>query len=286
MFLTLFNNNSTILVTLIKLFFQYGVMYMNDKFDRNTKESHDILNKAIIFAVKRHAGQTRKGTTIPYITHPLETLATLNTMRADMYLLAAGVLHDVLEDTDTTEEELKDLFGEEIAELVKEHTEDKSKSWLDRKKSSIKKLQEATKREKMLVMADKSSNLRNLLVDYTIKGSDLWRRFNAPKEKQAWYYSSIIDALADMQVFDDTADIYWDMVGLYKDVFVTYVYDQSEKIIYQLDTNGENYYLKKGDTKWYPFENEKISSQALVIPRSDAERLEDNWYVKYGKRES
>ena len=135
-------------------------------------------------------------------------------------------------------------------------------------------------------MADKTSNLRNLLVDYTIKGSELWRRFNAPKEKQAWYYSNVIDALADMQVFDDTADVYWDMVGLYKDVFVTYVYDQTEKIIYQLDTNGENYYLKKGDTKWYPFENEKISSQALVIPRSDAERLEDNWYVKYGKRES
>lgn len=258
---------------------------MNDKFDRNTKESHDILNKAIIFAVKRHAGQTRKGTTIPYITHPLETLAILNTMRADMYLLSAGVLHDVLEDTDTTEEELKDLFGDEIAELVKEHTEDKSKSWLERKKTSIKKLQEATKREKMLVMADKTSNLRNLLVDYTIKGAELWKRFNAPKEKQAWYYSNIIDALADMQVFDDTADIYWDMVGLYKDVFVTYVYDQTEKIIYQLDTNGENYYLKKGDTKWYPFENERISSQALVIPRSDAERLEDNWYVKYGKKE-
>ena len=62
---------------------------MIDKFDRNAKESHSLLNKAIIFAVKRHTGQTRKGTNIPYITHPLETLAILNSMRADMYLLSA-----------------------------------------------------------------------------------------------------------------------------------------------------------------------------------------------------
>lgn len=258
---------------------------MIDKFDRNAKESHSLLNKAIIFAVKRHTGQTRKGTNIPYITHPLETLAILNSMRADMYLLSAGVLHDVLEDTDTTKEELIDLFGEEIAELVNEHTEDKNKSWDERKKHGIKELEEATKRMKMLVMADKVSNLRNLLIDYTTCGADIWKRFNAPKEKQAWYYSKIIDALADMQVFDDTADIYWEMVGLYKDIFVTYVYDQQEKIIYQLDTNGENYYLQKGDTQWYPFEDERISKQALVIPRSDAERLEDNWYVKYGKKD-
>ena len=56
------------------------------------------------------------------------------------------------------------------------------------------------------------------------------------------------------------------------------------KIIYQLDTSGENYYLEKGDTTWHPFDG-KIASHSLVIPRSEAERLEDNWYLKYGKKE-
>ena len=60
------------------------------------------------------------------------------------------------------------------------------------------------------------------------------------------------------------------MVDLYKDIFVTLVYDQEEKIIYQLDTCGENYYLQKGDTTWHPFDG-RIASHSLVIPRSEAE---------------
>ena len=250
----------------------------------SNKNSSYLLDTAITFAVQRHAGQTRKGSDIPYITHPLETLTIMNAMRADTNLLIAGVLHDLIEDTNTTKDELLKLFNEDVVELVMSHTEDKSKSWDERKISAIRELQEGSKRLKMLVMADKISNLKNIYLDYISLGDKLWKRFNAPKTRQAWYYSKIIDALADMQVFDDTASSYWELVDLYKDVFVTFVYDRSEKIIYQLDTNSENYYLKKGDTEWHPFEG-KISSQALVIPRSEAERLEDNWYVKYGKRD-
>jgi len=244
----------------------------------------ELLNRAIKFAVDKHAGQVRKGTNIPYITHPLETMTILNAMRADTNLLIAGLLHDTLEDTDTSPNEILKNFNKDVVELVAEHTEDKTKSWDQRKKYEIKELEQASKRVKMLVMADKVSNLRNMFLDYCELGDEFWSRFNAPKTKQAWYYSKLIDALVDLQVFDDTAKTYWEMVDLYKDIFVTFIYDQEEKIIYQLDTCGENYYLQKGDTQWHPFDG-KIAPHSLVIPRSEAERLEDNWYLKYGKRE-
>ena len=248
------------------------------------KDTNALLDKAINFAVAKHAGQTRKGTTIPYITHPLETMTILNSMRADTNLLIAGLLHDTLEDTNTTADEITKNFNKDVTELVTSHTEDKTKPWKERKSIEIKELEQASKRVKMLVMADKVSNLRNIYLDYIQLGDELWNRFNAPKTKQAWYYSKIIDALVDMQVFEDTAKTYWEMVDLYKDIFVTFIYDQVDKIIYQLDTSGENYYLQKGDTTWHPFDG-KIASHSLVIPRGEAERLEDNWYLKYGKKE-
>lgn len=75
---------------------------------------------------------------------------------------------------------------------------------------------------KMLVMVDKVSNLRSIAADYRALGDELWKRFNAPVEKQAWYYSGVQDPLWDMQLDPDAAPVYWEMVGLYKDVFVKF----------------------------------------------------------------
>ena len=86
------------------------------------------LNRAIIFATERHAGQVRKGTDTPYIVHPLETMLILSNMQADLNVQSAGLLHDTVEDTDTTLEEIAALFGDDVASLVGHHSEDKSKS--------------------------------------------------------------------------------------------------------------------------------------------------------------
>ncbi|MBR2627062.1 MAG: bifunctional (p)ppGpp synthetase/guanosine-3',5'-bis(diphosphate) 3'-pyrophosphohydrolase, partial [Peptococcaceae bacterium] len=150
------------------------------------------LNQAIIFATERHAGQLRKGTALPYILHPLETLQILSEMQADMDLQIAGVLHDVLEDTNTTLEELITLFGEDVASLVNHHSEDKSRSWAERKTTAVLAAKQADERIKMLILADKLSNLRAISRDYAALGDTLWERFNAPKEKQAWYYNGIL----------------------------------------------------------------------------------------------
>ncbi|MBO5221836.1 MAG: bifunctional (p)ppGpp synthetase/guanosine-3',5'-bis(diphosphate) 3'-pyrophosphohydrolase [Clostridia bacterium] len=75
----------------------------------------EILNKAIVFATNVHSGQFRKSTDIPYILHPLEEAAIVGTMTTDDEILAAAVLHDVVEDTDTTVERVRELFGDRTA---------------------------------------------------------------------------------------------------------------------------------------------------------------------------
>ncbi|MBO5372111.1 MAG: bifunctional (p)ppGpp synthetase/guanosine-3',5'-bis(diphosphate) 3'-pyrophosphohydrolase [Lachnospiraceae bacterium] len=178
------------------------------------------LEEAIIFAAERHMGQVRKCTPTPYILHPLETMQILFEMHADMSLLIAGVLHDTVEDTNTSMEEIRNIFGEDVESLVKSHTEDKSKTWQERKSRTIAELKTASTRQKMLVMADKVSNLRSMYADYSKKGDELWAYFSAPKEKQEWYYSGVIDSLAEMQIYTNTEKIYNEMVKLYKKIFV------------------------------------------------------------------
>ena len=123
------------------------------------------LNQAILFATERHAGQLRKGTTLHYILHPLETLQILTEMQADIDLQIAGVLHDTIEDTETTAEELTALFGDDVSMLVNHHSEDKSKSWAERKTTAIIAAKQADERIKMLILADKLSNLRAIARD-------------------------------------------------------------------------------------------------------------------------
>lgn len=250
------------------------------KYSRKAEEKAIVDNKrleeAIQFAVRNHAGQFRKGTLLPYIVHPLETLQILYSMRADTNLLIAGVLHDAIEDTPATETEIRALFGDDVADLVTAHSEDKSKSWIERKSHAIKELEKSGKRLKMLVMADKVSNLRSMMADYKRIGNALWERFNAPCDKQAWYYSGIQDALSNMQKFPDCADVYWEMVGLYKDLFVTFCMDQKANTLYQISVDGTGYFLEKGNPDWKPLKKE-IPITAERLERLQAERIEDDW---------
>ncbi len=235
------------------------------------------LNQAILFATERHAGQLRKGTTLPYILHPLETLQILTEMQADIDLQIAGVLHDVLEDTDTTQEELTALFGSDAAKLVSHHSEDKSRSWAERKTTAILAAKQADERVKMLILADKLSNLRAIARDYIAIGDGLWERFNAPKEKQAWYYNGILDALSDLQQYTETAAAYRELTEHYKDVFVIYRITPDYEKLYQANTFGEAYCLTKGSPQWIPV-NYRFRNNDIPLTRKEAETLEDKWY--------
>ena len=166
-----------------------------------------LLDTAIIFATKAHSGTTRKGTNVPYIVHPIEAAAIVSAMTDDEEVIAAAVLHDVLEDTETTEDDLLARFGRRITELVIGETEDKRRNfpaaltWKVRKEETIAFLKTKADRDaKMLALADKLSNLRAIHRDVCVIGDAVWERFNVKdKNMHAWMYRSIAEALQDLK---------------------------------------------------------------------------------------
>ena len=240
------------------------------------RENDGMLEQAVQFAMDAHKGAVRKGSGRPYILHSLETLTILASMDADVHLMAAGVLHDTVEDTRATALDLYDRFGVDVATLVGSNTEDKGRIWYMRKLTTVTRLPDAGRREKMLAMADAVANLREMAVDAERIGEAFWQRFNAPKEWQSWYYSKLADALEEMQQYSETADVYWEMTGLYKDLFVRYFVDDSKDALYQVNADGEGYVMKKDKLQWKPLKN-KVPKKARQIHRREAERIEDNW---------
>ena len=249
----------------------------NSKIDDNTR-----LEMAIHYATDCHKGQTRKGTGTPFIIHPLEVMQILHGMNADTNLLVAGLLHDVVEDTDTTIEEIRSTFGDDVADLVGGHTEDKSKTWEERKETEMKETLVASLRLKMLVLADKLANMRSIQKDYLELGDALWERFNAGLRQQAWYYGEMTEVLADMQDYPKTEQYYWEFVGLYKDVFVVYFYDEKDTTLYQCNAMGEAYCLIKGSPEWIIMAD-VIPEDILVVDRKFAENTEEIWNQEFWK---
>lgn len=164
-----------------------------------------MITKAIQFATVCHANQTRKGTDIPYILHCLEagTIAARMTNTdgtVDSTIVAAAILHDTLEDAHVPYATLKEVFNEEIADLVQHQSEDKSKSWKERKQHTIDCLRgNESIGVEVTTLADKLSNMRAISSDYAILEEALWDKFNAGKEQQHWYYRSIADSLRQVE---------------------------------------------------------------------------------------
>lgn len=167
-----------------------------------------LLDKAIIFAVNAHRGQLRKGTNAPYILHPMEAAAIVGSMTNDDEVIAAAVLHDTVEDTAATLEEIRERFGKRVAELVAAESENKredkpaASTWKIRKEETIEHLKTAPKEVKMLTLGDKLSNIRSICRDYEAQGDALWQRFNQKdKNEHRWYYKSIADCLSDLREY-------------------------------------------------------------------------------------
>ncbi len=186
-------------------------------FDVLMDETISLMDRAIIFATRAHSGTYRKGTKIPYIVHPIEAAAIVATITDDPDMIAAAVLHDVVEDTDTTVEEIRLFFNDHIAKLVEAESENKRKdlppqeTWMLRKMETLEFLRnEADQEAKILALADKLSNIRAIYRDQQMIGEKLWERFNEKrKERHGWMYRQIADALSSLsdtfawQEYDD-----------------------------------------------------------------------------------
>ena len=161
-----------------------------------------LLDDAIQFAVKAHAGVNRKGKKRPYILHPLEAMLIASGLTEDEEVLAAAVLHDTVEDTPVTREDIERSFGKRVADLVAAESENKrpelaaSDTWEIRKSETIAHLKTASREAKLICLGDKLSNIREMARDYAVLGDALWQRFSVKdKSKHAWYYRSVCDEL-------------------------------------------------------------------------------------------
>jgi len=162
-----------------------------------------LLNKAIEMSSRAHYNQKRKCSEIPYIVHPFEVALILQENGGDEQVIIAGILHDTLEDTSIKTDNIKNIFGNEILELVlgaSEELKDRdTRPWKDRKLHTIEYLKTAPFKVKLIACADKLSNIRSMIRDYNNSGDELWKKFNAPFPEQSWYYNGLVDSLKELK---------------------------------------------------------------------------------------
>ena len=166
----------------------------------------ELLDRAIVFAVRAHAGTERRGKGFPYIVHPMEAVEIVATMTKDQELLAAAVLHDTVEDTDTTVEQIRTEFGDRIASLVASESDivvdgvNEEDSWHARKQAAINRLARASHDAKVVALGDKLSNMRAIARDYAQQGDALWNLFHVKDRKEhEWHYRGLADSLRELQ---------------------------------------------------------------------------------------
>ncbi len=183
----------------------------------------ELFEKAIEFATKKHRGQVRKTNSAPFILHPMEVAAIVGSMTGDREVLCAALLHDTVEDAGVTLNEIEDMFGTRVMNLVKSETENKrndvpaEQTWKIRKTESLEVLKNSSDiGVKMVWLGDKLSNMRSFHRAYLKKGDALWQSFHQSDVKeQQWYYTTVAAYLKDLKEYD----AYREYIDLMKIVF-------------------------------------------------------------------
>lgn len=165
-----------------------------------------ITDKAIHFVTDAMSSKIRKGSATPAVFHSLETGAIASSLTEDAEIIAAALLHDVIEDAGISADTVGEQFGQRVKLLVLSETEDKRvdippcESWKERKQEAVALLRESDDiGVKILFLSDKLSNIRSIYCGLIKYGSAFWQRFNQkdPREHH-WYYREIADALAEL----------------------------------------------------------------------------------------
>lgn len=193
-----------------------------------------LLHKAFHFAIKVHEvdqKQKRKGKDVAYVTHPIHVGFILSKAGASDELIAAGFLHDVLEDSadesKVTKEMLEQEFGAEVAALVASVSEkNRDLSWHERKEAALEEIRQFPHDSLMLKSGDVISNTTELMSDYEHDGSNTFKRFNAPKEQLIEHaqlvIKTILEAWPENPLTSDLANCYVGLDEMKPDMKVTY----------------------------------------------------------------
>lgn len=201
----------------------------------------DIKEKAKLFAIQAHMGQIRKNEPDkPMIMHPINVGELLESYGYDDNVVAAGYLHDVVEDTKYTIEDIDKEFGSDIASLVMGASEpDKSLSWEERKKHTILEVKNLPFRNKLVVCADKINNLEDLSLKFQKNGNRDFSNFKRGEESQKWYYTNVYESLVNNE--NENLPIFKRLKNALDEVF----YDKED--LYLKDVifaDNEDYYVK------------------------------------------
>lgn len=166
----------------------------------------ELLDRAIIFAVRAHSGTERRGKGFPYIVHPLEAVEIVATITPDQELLAAAALHDTVEDTDVTVDMIREEFGERVASIVAGESDtfedgvSEEDSWKTRKQAAIDRLAKAPLDTKIVALGDKLSNMRAIARDYAVIGDGIWDLFHIKERREhEWHYRGLADSLRELE---------------------------------------------------------------------------------------
>lgn len=185
--------------------------------------AYPLSKRALAVAAAAHQGQQRKGSGRPYIVHPVGVAQLLVEAGCEDEIVAAGLLHDTLEDTHLNLEDLHRLFGGVVAATVAGCTEpDKSVPWEQRKRHTLRTLETAPQEVHMVTCADKLDNMLSLAEDERMQGEALWGRFSRGRDDQAWYYRSIVKRLSmGSQCSEPCAELLHELQAAVESLFET-----------------------------------------------------------------
>jgi (p)ppGpp synthase/HD superfamily hydrolase len=158
------------------------------------------IDLACEIAAKAHDSHYRKDKDkgIPYIAHPMAVAILLSQAGASEDVIVAALLHDTVEDTAMTLQDIDKLFGLAVAGIVQGCSEpDKDLlPWEERKEHTLEYLKDAPYDVWLVTCADKLQNVRNMTLDYNKHREALWQRFNRGKDQQVWYFQGLVESLA------------------------------------------------------------------------------------------
>jgi len=152
-----------------------------------------LIQAATEIMLLAHKGQVRKTDGSPYANHPQAVADILKENSFSDTVIAAGLCHDVLEDTDYPEEKLKAELGDEVFELVQALSENKSLKWEERKEKYVEQIKNSPSEAKAISICDKIHNLKSLIASHKQMGPKVWDRFNRGKEKKLWFQQKMLE---------------------------------------------------------------------------------------------
>jgi (p)ppGpp synthase/HD superfamily hydrolase len=156
------------------------------------------LQRAFQYAAEKHAGQTRKQTAVPYLSHLMAVASLVLEAGGDEDMAIAALLHDVVEDCGGIARlrEVRKQFGPRVGKIVEGCTDsfaEPKAEWMERKKNYLREVKHADAETRLVSAADKLHNVRTILADYRRDGESVWKRFSGKKEGTLWYYRALSD---------------------------------------------------------------------------------------------